>query len=354
MLPSRGLARNPASALRYSLSTSSRTKPTRTLSTRQFSQAQPHSPVLPRYGLSRTTACHSGRVMPSVSPVGYGAPAAMAAGVFAQRSGAARNLSLWPFQSKSQNTQTAETLADPLPEPPVAAQSPVAEAPTVSVSSAPAEPASNAADLSQLPEDLLREFDSQSLLDIPERIGYLKELGLDYAIGPTASCQWLVEHIHVYSGMPWWGTLASAAILFRVAMFYPTLDGAKHQARLQKVQSDPAYVKAKAEFEEAAFRTKDRASMMYARSDMRRLVKESGVSMWKPFIGFATVPFSFGMFRLIRAMTNVPVPGMETGGLAWFTDLTVADPFYILPMVSVGLGSLMVIVCSSNPSPVYI
>jgi YidC/Oxa1 family membrane protein insertase len=33
-------------------------------------------------------------------------------------------------------------------------------------------------------------------------------------------------------------------------------------------------------------------------------------------------------------MTGLPVPGFETGGMAWFTDLTVADPYYILPVAS--------------------
>jgi YidC/Oxa1 family membrane protein insertase len=203
----------------------------------------------------------------------------------------------------------------------------------------------NQPDLSQLPEDLLREFDPQSFLDVPERLGFLKELGLDFGWGPTACCEWLLEHIHIYTGMPWWGSIAAVAILFRGIMFFPTLTGSKHQARLQKIHTSPAYVKAKAEFDEAAWRTKDQAAMMYARSEMRRLMKESGVSMWRPFVSFAMFPFSYGMFRLIRGMAGIPVPSMENGGLAWFSDLTVYDPFFVLPCISVGLAVLMFKVC---------
>jgi len=196
-------------------------------------------------------------------------------------------------------------------------------------------------EISQIPEDLLRELEPHSFVDIPERIGFLKELGLDFGWGPTACCEWLVEHIHVMSGLPWWGSIAAVAILFRAAMFYPTLNGSKHQARLQKVQATPAYIKAKAEFDEAAFRTRDQAAMMYARAEMKRVMQSSGASFWRPFIGMAMFPFSIGMFRLIRGMAGVPVPGLETGGLAWFTDLTVHDPLYILPCISVGLGVYM-------------
>ena len=33
-------------------------------------------------------------------------------------------------------------------------------------------------------------------------------------------------------------------------------------------------------------------------------------------------------------MANCPVDSMKTGGLAWFSDLTVPDPFYILPILT--------------------
>ncbi|KAI8946234.1 hypothetical protein F4801DRAFT_75989 [Xylaria longipes] len=336
MLPSRGLARNPASALRYSLS--SRTKPTRILSTRQFSQAQSQSSVLSRRGLSRASTSNLGLITPSISAVGYGTSGGIASGVFAQRSGAARNLSLWPFQSKPQTPQTTTTASES------SAQSPLYETSSLST---PAEPMSNAAvlppgetDLSQLPDDLLRGFDSQSFLDIPESIGYLGELGLDYGWGPTTCCQWLLEHVHVYTGLPWWGTIAAAAFIFRAVLFFPSLSASVHQARMQQLQGTPQFIKAKAEWDDAV-RTRDQTAMMYAQAERRRVVKEADVSASRPFINFAMVPFSYGMFRLLRGMVDIPVPGMETGGLAWFTDLTVHDPLYILPCVSVGLAVLL-------------
>ncbi|KAI1313360.1 hypothetical protein F5Y03DRAFT_338764 [Xylaria venustula] len=348
MLPSRGLTRNPASALRYSIS--SRIKPTRTSSARQFSQAQSQSQsqsssslLSARRSVSRSCASHYASITPSFSSVGYGA--GIASGVFAQRSGAARNLSLWPFGSKSPSPQTTEIPSEQLPEAATATQPPVPETPTLSSSTPPVESTTDTTDLSQFPEDLLRELDSitSPSADITAHIGYLKELGLEYGFPyVTLTCQWVVEHIHVYSGMPWWGTIACVAILFRAAMFYPTLIGAKHQARMQKVQNSPAFIKAKNDMNEAALRTKDQHAMLYARQEMRRLMKTSGASFVKPFVGFAMFPFSIGMFRLIRAMADIPVPGLDNGGLAWFTDLTVHDPFFILPAISVGLGYLTI------------
>ncbi|TGJ86249.1 hypothetical protein E0Z10_g2525 [Xylaria hypoxylon] len=320
-----------------------------TLSTRPFSQAQSQaqsqSSVFSRRGLSRSSSTSQyGQITPSLSTLGYGASVGTASSVFAQRSGAARNLSLWPFQSKpqtppiTQTTETTDTFSEWSAAPPPVAQPPVPEPPTLST---PPEATSYTSDLSQLPEDLLREFDPHSFLDIPERLGYLKELGLEYGPGPTSVCQWLLEFVHVYTGMPWWGTIATVALLFRAALFYPTLIGSKHQAKLQKLQANPAFVKAKDEFTLAAYRTKDQATSLAARSEMARLTRETGASPVLPFIGLVMIPFSFGMFRVIRGMAGIPVPGMDVGGLAWFSDLTVHDPFFILPSVSVVLGIFM-------------
>ena len=33
-------------------------------------------------------------------------------------------------------------------------------------------------------------------------------------------------------------------------------------------------------------------------------------------------------------MANCPVDSMKTGGLSWFSDLTVPDPYYILPLLT--------------------
>ncbi|KAK5983354.1 Inner membrane protein [Trichostrongylus colubriformis] len=39
-------------------------------------------------------------------------------------------------------------------------------------------------------------------------------------------------------------------------------------------------------------------------------------------------------FFAIRKMIDVNYPGLSTGGTAWFTDLTMADPYYALPLIS--------------------
>ena len=39
-------------------------------------------------------------------------------------------------------------------------------------------------------------------------------------------------------------------------------------------------------------------------------------------------------FFALKGMANTPVESMKLGGLLWFTDLTVCDPLYLLPMLT--------------------
>ncbi|KAI1078637.1 60Kd inner membrane protein-domain-containing protein [Whalleya microplaca] len=347
MLPSRGLIRtNPASVVRNSCS--GRTQPVRPLqvSIRHFSRAQPRSRLT---SVLRDTSCaslYSAR-QPRLGSIG------VASSVFAHGSGASRNLSLWPFGSKQQPTPPTETpaasetptetetiLPDPQPpQEPVASAAtstpdPVNAASTTTPTTAPIDP-SPAQCTTDTP---ITDIDLMPVSNIPEQIGYLKHLGLEYGYGPTAMCEWLLEHIYVYSGLPWWATFAAVALLFRGVMFKPTLTGSKHQFLMAQVQQNPEFMKAKAEYQDAAYRLQDRSAQMLASQRMKAIMQQTGAQFWRPFVSMLTLPFTFGMFRLTRAMCAIPVPSLETGGFAWFTDLTVQDPFYILPVLSVSLA----------------
>ncbi|KAI1173478.1 hypothetical protein F4777DRAFT_557882 [Nemania sp. FL0916] len=373
MLPSRGLARHPAAGLRSSLP--SRTKPTRIIATRQFSQATSPQSVRSNHGLARTSRLLQGRTALPLTALTHGSPRLIAgaagtawtasAGVFAQRSGATRNLSLWPFSSPKQPTPTsaAETTVPSssssssstspssaaetefsAPAPPAASTvtpTPGSEATNYASSSSSPETA-NYADLGRISDDFLgTASDTPSYLDMPVHIGYFNELGLDFGHWTTAGIAWIFEHVHVYSGLPWLGSLVAMAVLFRAVLFYPTLVGSKHQARLQLLSANSTYAALQKRSIEAQYRQKNMHEVMLVKAKMRNMRKAAGIQQWKTAAGMAAVPFSFGMFRIVRAMADIPVPGLDTAGLFWFTDLTVPDPFYILPLASAGLAVVL-------------
>ena len=47
------------------------------------------------------------------------------------------------------------------------------------------------------------------------------------------------------------------------------------------------------------------------------------------------LPIFISVYAGLREMAELPVISMQTGGLSWFKDLTVADPYYALPLITV-------------------
>ena len=46
------------------------------------------------------------------------------------------------------------------------------------------------------------------------------------------------------------------------------------------------------------------------------------------------LPFVITIFVSLRQMANLPIPSFRDAGLFWFTDISAADPFYILPITT--------------------
>lgn len=46
------------------------------------------------------------------------------------------------------------------------------------------------------------------------------------------------------------------------------------------------------------------------------------------------MPIFVSFFMALRQMANCPVESLKTGGMLWFTDLTMPDQFYLLPLIT--------------------
>ncbi|KAL0943335.1 YidC/Oxa1 family membrane protein insertase [Colletotrichum truncatum] len=245
-----------------------------------------------------------------------------------------RAISLW---NKNPNPESTASASAPPQSPvlsqqvePAAFDSAAAAAAPSSVPP-PAEPIAAVADAAPSASSI-PEIDAASLLDLPEQIGYLKTLGLDFGWGPSSVMQWALEHVHVYSGLPWWGSIAATAILLRLALLKPLLKSQETTARLQILQRDPKYEELKNASLEATTRGDSKAMMEYRR-DLAMMNRAAGVNPLNALWGFLQIPFGYGMFRVLNGACSIPVPGLENGGFLWVTDLSVPDPLYILPIL---------------------
>ena len=149
--------------------------------------------------------------------------------------------------------------------------------------------------------------------------------------------QWLTEHVYVYSGLPWWGTLTVIAAIVRVAIFKPSLDASQESQKMQELNKNPKYAAVMQKVKESTFDPSKQGDLIRYRQEMSMLTKQAGINYFKVAIPFVQVPIGFGMFRLIRGMAALPVESLENGGTLWFPDLTVCDPYYVLPIASAAL-----------------
>ncbi len=173
------------------------------------------------------------------------------------------------------------------------------------------------------------DFSDAQLNNIPVNIGYLKSIGLDFGWGPTAMMEWLLEHVHVFAGTPWWASIMMTTVIVRLALFrfyVASADATARSSALAEVFNplNAKMIRCK--------KTGDTQGAQQARLEIKQAAKAAGL---KPYMVFVPIVLQgvlgYGSFRLLRNMANLPVPGLDTAGFLWLQDLTISDPYYILP-----------------------
>lgn len=182
--------------------------------------------------------------------------------------------------------------------------------------------------------------------EIPEKIGYLKELGMDYGWGPSSMLQYVIEHIHIWTGLPWWASIVGAAVLVRVGLFKPTMAASDMGARTHNAKSiiDPIrheMIKARTTGQTQEFQIK--------KAELDKIQAEHGIKPSRALIPMLQIPLGYGIFRVVRGMTSLPVPGLLSESALWLNDLTVADQLYLIPVITASCLYLTLRV--SEPSP---
>lgn len=196
------------------------------------------------------------------------------------------------------------------------------------------------------------DLDGPSLFNIPEQVGYLSNLGLDYGWGFTTTCEWVLEQLHFNAGLPWWAAIAGTAVAIRVAMVYPALIAQQESVKSRAMREDPLYKETQQKFmvTMAMGGQVPPQEIMEMRMQMKLLQEKAGVKTWKMFLPMLQFPFVLGSVKLFRAMAALPVPGLDNGGMLWFSDLTIPDPLFILPGVGTVILILSLRVCLPAPS----
>ena len=143
--------------------------------------------------------------------------------------------------------------------------------------------------------------------------------------------QWILEHIHVWGGAPWWLSIVLTALIVRVGFLKPVFLASDTTARLNAVK--PATAPFMDHMKEAR-RLHDQNAVLKAKQDVGTIYRRADIHLWRTFLPILQAIPGFGAYRLLGGMTRLPVPGMDSAGVLWFQDLTLSDPYYILPIAT--------------------
>lgn len=164
----------------------------------------------------------------------------------------------------------------------------------------------------------------------PLQYGDLAELGLT-GWSPAGIIRWSFELLQVSSGMPWFYTIIAGTILWRVIILPANIMNLRNSSRLLPYTDQLQAMTA----EWKSVNTSDRLALQRISLKRQKIYEQAGARVLPSIImPFVQIPVTLGLFLAVRKMTMLPVEQLKQSGVFFLPDLTMADPYYILPILS--------------------
>ena len=177
-----------------------------------------------------------------------------------------------------------------------------------------------------LTENVLSTSNIEEIANVVEPS--LRSLGLAHW-WPSGFMQAFLESIYLNLDVSWSGTIILTTVILRVCIFPLVIKSKKVMVKAN--HNLPESQRLQVIMQSAT----KKSEQIKALNDFRNFQKEKGINpMAQLGPMFASGMVLTTMFFALRGMANCPVESMKVGGMGWFTDLTICDPMYILPMLS--------------------
>jgi YidC/Oxa1 family membrane protein insertase len=140
---------------------------------------------------------------------------------------------------------------------------------------------------------------------------------------------WVLLFFHQNLGLSWWVSIVLLTIVVRTVLFPLTIKQVKNMRAMQDLKPDMDRIRA--QFRDNRQRQQEEMMKLY----QERKVNPIGGCL--PLL--VQMPIIIGIFYVIRHFggafgTEPEYPSFATGGILWFRDLSAADPYYLLPILS--------------------
>ncbi|KAL2715445.1 mitochondrial inner membrane protein OXA1L [Vespula squamosa] len=158
-----------------------------------------------------------------------------------------------------------------------------------------------------------------------------ESLGLG-GYSPVGFIQVSMECLHASYGLPWWSTIAIGTLVVRLLLFPLVINSQRYSAKMSMYF--PQITKLQQALTDARMSGDQFQAAIYT-NELYQLMKEKGLSPWKSLLPiFVQAPVFLSFVLALKGMADLPVESLKTGGLWWFTNLTVPDPYYLLPLIT--------------------
>ncbi|XP_011173283.1 mitochondrial inner membrane protein OXA1L [Solenopsis invicta] len=149
---------------------------------------------------------------------------------------------------------------------------------------------------------------------------------------PSGIVQNFLEFMHINLNMPWWLTIVTATVCARALIFPLVINSQKNMI---KVTNHMPVIQEMHQRLTEARNSGDHMESAKAATEMMQYMKKNNVSMTKNFMApLIQAPVFISFFFALKKMANLPVESLKEGGFLWVKDLTVYDPYYIMPIVT--------------------
>ncbi|VBB31743.1 unnamed protein product [Acanthocheilonema viteae] len=183
--------------------------------------------------------------------------------------------------------------------------------------------------IEQLQLGLVKDF---HLFDFVSGNSLVKEYELFSWWSPASWFRLALEYMHFNIDLPWWLTVVCATISLRLLMIFVPIASHRLMARVQLYKNEIDEFKEKMEI---AKRSGNFLQTMETQKELKDFLKAKDIKLYRQFMFMSFNGAIFmTQFIAVKKLSDVAFPGMSTGGLYWFKDLTIPDPYYLLPLVS--------------------
>ncbi|XP_044262838.1 mitochondrial inner membrane protein OXA1L [Tribolium madens] len=179
----------------------------------------------------------------------------------------------------------------------------------------------------------------QALESAPEVISQINALGeptfASLGLGgntPVGIAQSCFEYLHINLGVPWWEAIVIGTLVIRICLFPLVIIAQRNAAKMNNYMPQLQAIQLKMT---EARQTGNQLEVARYSQELMIFMKEKQLNPLKNMIvPLAQMPVFVSFFMALREMANVPVESLRTGGLWWFTDLTVPDQYFLMPIIT--------------------